>query len=108
VSRDEDQCRASRPGGGSHLRGRRPAELPGEQGRENDREHGADGCRDPNRNEVVAEHRSRQPSEERRERRLVGVPPGEMVAKKPEIQLIAVIAVTRRGNEENRGQSRRN
>lgn len=70
--------------------------------------HGADGCRDPNRNEVVAEHRSRQPSEERRERRLVGVPPGEMVAKKPEIQLIAVIAVTRRGNEENRGQSRRN
>jgi hypothetical protein len=31
-----------------------------------------------------------------------------MVAKKPEIQLIAVIAVTRRGNEENRGQSGRN
>jgi hypothetical protein len=62
----------------------------------------------PNRNEVVAEHRSRHPSEERRERRLIGVPPGEVVAKKPEIQLIAVIAVARRGDEENRGQSRRN
>jgi hypothetical protein len=96
------------PSGGPYLCGRRPAELPGEQGRENDGQCRADGRRNSDRNEVVAKHRCREPGEEWGERRLVGVAPGKVVAKKPEVQLIAVVAVTRRGQEEYRRQTRRN
>ena len=110
--REQMADRHRRARGGSRERGDCLAratrtELAGDERDEDDHDRDRD-CRDDAQSaRVVTERRFRQPAEQRRQRRLIVVPPGRMLRGDAEVQLVPVVAVAVRGRHEQRELGRR-
>ena len=105
--REQMADRHRRTRGGSRERGHCLAcaartELAGDERDEHDHDRDRDGRHHAQTAWVFAEYRFRQPAEQRRQRRLIVVPPGRMPRGDAEVQLVAVVAVAVRGRDEQR------
>ena len=92
---------------GDRLAGATRTELAGDERDEDDDDRDRDGRYHAQSAGVFAEGRFRQPAQQRRQRRLIVVPPGRMLRGDAEVELVAVVAVAVRGRDEQRELGRR-
>ena len=82
-------------------------ELASNERNEDDHDRDRDRRDDAQSAWVFTECRFRQPAQQRRQRRLIVVPPGRMLGGDAEVQLVPVVAVAVRGRHEQRELGRR-
>jgi hypothetical protein len=104
VPGDEDHAGDGDRGGGQHAGHPLAAELGGERAGEQHRRRRGQRRRQPQRGKGTRCDQVGQPGEQRGERRLVGITPGQVPASHDVVRLVTVPAVAAAGQHEHREQ----